>query len=555
MAKFKFAEIPEIVFIEGVPEVEQLGPFHLDINNRWTPGDITRASGWKPKIATKRETQGSASGAGLDYVPETGELKYDGRRHPANVDRLCKLTNGDASIKSNTFRIRILRPKAIFGVGAEEETRWPYVPMSMRFDPTKGRPWFSTARVNLIKTMVGGTDALPDVVVCLGGSYTGDFYCGEKQFFYVLGDPNNRPKFNNDSMGTSKFIIQYIKNLELINCKIGAQANHDTAPMINFYLTKCYQHDGEGQVNGIANPNYRADNIWNYHVWNFHGAQMGGTGNTTHQFYIEGRPNSNLYINNIRIDGANDCSAIKTICKKNKIRNSLISAVYDRSDVSVGNKASLLLDAAGCAEITVYNNHFVMYGAKVGTQYQGLQDVGALFWRNRQSFYGSDCPDYPNLSWDPPLSSPGGESAPLGFTKGPETFVNPAFWAAVKAKPITDPTNPYSFKKYVSFNKFEVLPSSNPKSILRDDGTHPIDVTQQFGPSVIRRTHPDWVERSVSFMFGNTTEGVIKAEKYDLNNAQYIVEVHEGAKWPRSKPEEFPQAVDVLGELPEWFKI
>ena len=47
---FRFAEIPEIVFVRGYRETEHLGIFHLDTRNRWTPGDLDNERGWKPRV-------------------------------------------------------------------------------------------------------------------------------------------------------------------------------------------------------------------------------------------------------------------------------------------------------------------------------------------------------------------------------------------------------------------------------------------------------------------------------------------------------------------------
>src|SRR5262245_65190712 len=44
---FRFAEIPEIVFVRGYAGREQLGIFHIDTGNRWTPGDLDNVTGWK----------------------------------------------------------------------------------------------------------------------------------------------------------------------------------------------------------------------------------------------------------------------------------------------------------------------------------------------------------------------------------------------------------------------------------------------------------------------------------------------------------------------------
>ena len=49
----RFANVPEIPFVQGRPETVQLGIWQLDPENRWTPGDFTRASGWRSRFPTR----------------------------------------------------------------------------------------------------------------------------------------------------------------------------------------------------------------------------------------------------------------------------------------------------------------------------------------------------------------------------------------------------------------------------------------------------------------------------------------------------------------------
>ena len=46
------------------------------------------------------------------------------------------------------------------------------------------------------------------------------------------------------------------------------------------------------------------------------------------------------------------------------------------------------------------------------------------------------------------------------------------------------------------------------------------------------------------------TRSVVK-----MDVPQDVKEIEPGAKWPRTKPEEFPKAIDVNGELPAWFPL
>src|SRR5262245_33324375 len=76
-AVFRFAEVPEIVFVRGFADRERLGIFQIDTGNRWTPGDLENSSGWKPRVATELEIRKGKLN-GVSYDSATAELHYDG---------------------------------------------------------------------------------------------------------------------------------------------------------------------------------------------------------------------------------------------------------------------------------------------------------------------------------------------------------------------------------------------------------------------------------------------------------------------------------------------
>jgi hypothetical protein len=91
---------------------------------------------------------------------------------------------------------------------------------------------------------------------------------------------------------------------------------------------------------------------------------------------------------------------------------------------------------------------------------------------------------------------------------------------------------------------------------LRDDGTHPAEPIYQFGPARALRTHPLWLERSVTFLAGNEHEGYAEGQRlYNLNSSEYTKEIEAGAKWPRTNGEEFPHIVELDGNPPAWFRL
>src|SRR5262245_12507386 len=105
---FRFAEIPELVFVRGYRESEQLGIFQLDTLNRWRPGDFDNAAGWRPRVATELQLV-SGSLTGVRYDPNSGVLSYDGSGAGTETARV-RLAAPDLSVSSDEFNVRVLAP-------------------------------------------------------------------------------------------------------------------------------------------------------------------------------------------------------------------------------------------------------------------------------------------------------------------------------------------------------------------------------------------------------------------------------------------------------------
>jgi hypothetical protein len=218
------------------------------------------------------------------------------------------------------------------------------------------------------------------------------------------------------------------------------------------------------------------------------------------------------------------------------------------------------IDVPAPCRLVVYGNKFVLFRANTVTNPTEREGTihGAIHLRQRQTgMLGSDIPAYPDLSWSPPATSQTTMSSPgEGWSAGPKTYVSDAFWGAVRAKPVTDRTHELTFKHFVGFNTFKQLPGSLPVIVLRDDGTHPAESIYQFGPARALRTHPMWLERSVTFVAGSEYEGYAPGQRlYNLDDSHYTPEIEPGAKWPRTLPEEFPHVVELKGTLPPWFRL
>ena len=161
-----------------------------------------------------------------------------------------------------------------------------------------------------------------------------------------------------------------------------------------------------------------------------------------------------------------------------------------------------------------------------------------------------------------------------GFTAGPETFVNPEFWQVVRSYDIADPANPYSFKKYVAYNRFRWIDDSRPTPVRVPRRRHraargglPGLVAEIWG------TVPaGWVERSVSFFANNRYEGWTVEDMSDPrrwfdmdNHPDPIAGREEGpGPWPYPPPprtavfvggEQRPATQTAPIEMPGWFRI
>ena len=233
-------------------------------------------------------------------------------------------------------------------------------------------------------------------------------------------------------------------------------------------------------------------------------------------------------------------------------------------------RSDKLIDVANVAEVVIYNNELV--GA-FSQERWGVSD-GLVFLRARRGMWAGDSPVYPNLSRDPPSSSVRPGFAPPGFTAGPETFVNPAFWEAVRSYDIADPANPYSFKKYVAYNRFRWLDDANRRqAVFRDDGTAPrTNLNGEEAAEIWGTVPPNWSERSVTFFANNDYEGWLPQDMtdphrwFELDNhaAPSLVTMDGPGPWaypPPPRPvvfvggEQHPGEQPAPIDIPNWFRL
>ena len=550
--RMDFAPVPEVALVRGRRETVQLGIFQLDPLNRWTPGDLTRASGWRSRFSTRLVDV--ATGAPLDgytYDGETGELGYNGETSGDVRVRIERLDGGGVS---NSFRVRALKPTVVYGDNAaaiNTEQGWAAnvceTPLS-----------FASCRSRF---KGGASDIAPLVIFFTPGRYTAqDWNIGQRRFVYVLGDANERATLVKDELSNSKFERFVIANLRLEDVSITQALASNTWPSW-FNVSRITQCCETNVQNGMVNPNARTVRRATIELWSMESKGMGDKGNGHHSFYLEMRPDSHLYVNNLRCMGSRGSSCVKSTNQDVQIRHSLFNVSKELNEPNLGKPEGGMLmhtaiDVVSVADTVVYGNEFRMWKkttAGTPSGYAGNLTAG-VFMRQRQSMFGSDKPAYPSISWDPPQGrtgvAPGG-----GWDGSAATFASDAFWQDVRSSPITDPENEFSFKHHISFNRFVLLPGSLVVEALRDDGTFAGEAVSQFGYLRVLRTHPMWVERAVNFLAGNEYVGYpANARLVRTNMNQFVKEVMPGAIWPRTLPEHFPKVVEITGDLPAWFR-
>ena len=563
-SSFEFSEIPEIIFIRGYAESEHLGIFHLDTLNRWSPGDLENRSGWKPRVATSLDVV-DGSLTGVTYDSATGVLSYDGRGTGTETATVT-LSAPSQGVVSQRFNVRVLAPTLAWGNGA-----------ASRF-PAIGHDAETTPWMELQKSLrTGASYQEPNVLLVTQGTYSGDFYIGSgKKNLYIVGEPGTLPAFRGGHLPLSMVETAYLKNLELFETLVDGGQYYVDRP-VNIYVTRVYQHDSVKSRNGFSTPAYEGNSrygivvppgVWRHWFWNFRGSQMGGTGALNHHFYIQGRPNTFLIVNNMLITGSCECSVVKSTRYHNIIRNSLVSSVLDPQNPTVGLRSDKLVDFASAGEAVVYNNEFI------GARSLDKGGVTALVhFRARRDWWGADSPAYPDVSWEPAVTSNvgGGYLAPQGFSAGPETFVSAAFWDKVRSHDLKDPANPFTFKKYVAYNTFRWIDEGDRRApAIREDGTAPRHAAYQFSNAELWGTVPaNWVERSVIFVANNTYIGWEAADApnrfidVEWTTPENLVTRVGPGPWAYPAP---PRTLVTVGgengplgagspiELPQWFR-
>jgi hypothetical protein len=579
--RFEFADIPEIVFLEGFAEDEEMGIFFLDPTNRTRPGDLSQLAGgriqrhpvhgggnYAPRSGIALVSV-SGSASGVTYEASTGRIRYSGATQSDSRARWSVKFTGPGG-KEASFDIRVMRPQVVYGTNASA------------VNTAKGWGAVVAATTAEISSALveAGTE---NVVAILGGTYTDANWTGStpREILYVLGEPYNRPHWiatgSADSISANSCQIAYYKNLKGQNTSFtpthtDAQVMSDFG--IRYTVYNCEQVDWTAGADAMANSNYGGAQTaycrgpYKFYCVNFFG-RKGGGGNLTHLMYIHGRPNSYLNVNNAKIYGGRSGSQIKTIMKHNFVLNSYLHTITVAAALPDGNfpspsAADLTASNSRCQETlnihgfchaVVYNDDFmVAYNATQGgtqhgaihVQWRGYEFIGGdepmapdhSFWhytRNGTPLplnllnscgYGTETisserwpvggtPAYPALPTAPELGT---------WANTGNTYMDPDFWDEIRAwggatdvdAALADPTNPYTYKRYVSHCRFTWLQqgTENRKPWIKDDGWTAGGQysTTQNHVGVLHPTTENWTHRSATFSLNNQFSGWTDAD-------------------------------------------
>ena len=298
---------------------------------------------------------------------------------------LVRIERLDGGGVSNSFRVRALKPTVVYGDNAaaiNTEQGWAAnvceTPLS-----------FASCRSRF---KGGASDIAPLVIYFTPGRYTTqDWYIGERRFVYVLGDANERATLVKDKLSNSKFERFVIANLHLEDVSITqAHASNNWPSWFNVSrITQCCETNVQ---NGMINPSNRTVKRATIELWSMESKGMGDKGNGHHSFYLEMRPDSHLYVNNLRCMSSRGSSCVKSTNQDVQIRHSLFNVSQELNEPNLGKPEGGMLmhtaiDVVSVADTVVYGNEFRLWRqgtAGVPSGYSGVLTAG-IFMRMRQN--------------------------------------------------------------------------------------------------------------------------------------------------------------------------
>ena len=398
---------------------------------------------------------------------------------------------------------------------------------------------------------------------------------GKRRYITLEGAPEARPCFEDTQDDPDVSVISVsglrdftVRHLELKNVPVSGGVPAKDGPCTVTFEDN-YQHSWLRDRNGFAcgNEDMRQPLAITYRRNRLDGVGWGS--NLRHTLYVGSRAHSSLDAYENIFIGARGCSQLKTKCNTNTIRrNAFLSKSTALDDEGRPYTAHSMIDMVACTQAVISGNEFLCWKgdrSQIPAARNGIR-TPPIFLRLRTSLDGSDIPGYPRQLFYPDylqnpaqLAQVNVVSPGAGWAPGPETWMDPDFWADVAAHELADPANPFAFQVYVSGNTFRYEDGSQPMPALRDDGTLPVaEYAQGSGKGVRVPVPVPWRELSVAFLCDNTYDGgaflppILDAEPNIAETCPgYLV---------RSEPYHYPQAIEVPlvvppPQVPDWFKV
>ncbi len=569
---FRYAEIPDIVFIEGYTDKENMGIYMLNPNNLYPKGGThwLTGAGWNPVLQSI--IQGDLP-TGVSFDENTGKLHYDGSQIDGDIEKIITLHQPDTNQTSIEFKVKVLEPDVIWG---SDDT--------ITFHEAVSRLPATGNGVLLIKGGEYNYTKLHGNNSWIGGGQ-------KKEALYIIGEPDNRPQLNVPDADGKNFNLTfmtkdnkyiYYKNLDIERGKLSAA---DYTVYNNIFL-----HDffGGDSITGSNTSGQRASTVF---ISNIEMTRC-GSDSVYHCIYLHGITEADdgiaqkaAYINNLKayemIGGNKSFGGItvKSLSDITKLRNFWISQWRDPSQPDIGKTSrSNPINIGEFTKTTIFNG--VMW----------TDPIAILFPNRNMASAGNMNPRYFSTDYNQiyPMSEVSGikseafhgENASHTYTATGEVGgIEPApDWEPVNAPfwdMIGDPSDPentkLTFQKYISFVEFnpEGGTLTNGTSLhntgIDTRGTAPNATVAKFTSMFDRLpAPPNWKERSHVFAANNIFNG------YNQTKSQfkYRIDFKEPIRYiyPYAPDPDVPRGLTHLGgdiddgegsfvQLPSWFKI
>lgn len=472
--RFEFAQIPEVVFVNGLNEVEQMGIYQLDPKNRWVPGDVYAKAGWVAKKRCELLNASDNTPFTSTYVKwnkEKATLTYTGSPTGQTVIRYpVKMRYGTKV--SDTFDITIITPSFTLGDETYQQLTGiagvPHVGSNLTNVAT-GTVYNSVG--DAFGKLCPSKTSLNNCILITTHANAGtiNYYfspSGYKSIYY-LGKPNVKTTISTINRADNRIQPNftdkvYFKNLDTYNMSI-VPSRGRMACLVNLRMGY-YSSDTitTGEFNTDTDTVPEKDELFMSNIEWYHCGQL-----LLHPTYIHGRDfpvgsryggNCHVYWNNCSSVGNNSIAIssptnvtggaanYKSIAAYNWIRNSSSELSDNWEDMSNFRLSSQATTFHGHQRVVFYNFKVKTILAKNANKtYETIGEDTCIIFQNRTiADGGGDDPAYfrkpdgtyyksgmanPSMDYTYPLV------ATYDYTGIPGQGVSPSYSSSVNTRP------------------------------------------------------------------------------------------------------------------------